>query len=758
MPNDPIGDLIKNPNKPMVDKPMKPISADNEKDYYAALKKKNKSFLVENLDEIESERIASHIVRLYNEVKDKHKESINDRYTEYDEIYRMVPKPVIGADEDMPTYRSPISTVATEVIHANIMNVFFSPKDTIRVIPTEEHDVPKVLKLGIFSNWSAEHEMKLFENCDRLFHASTKNGECPYIVEWVKEYGIETVRQMKMSKDDPTKPLYDPDTQEPLYEEVEKPKLLYNAPKLRIISRKDYYQPLNAIMDKLPDWEMVKTRMTYDEYLRQEKAGLFYDGSIQEILGWGADNSVEQTDYEDDDMPMGKWTQEFLTFYGRLRINIIKEADADKQTIEMEEFEDEYIAVVHIQSQTLCQLRKNKFPLKKRPVGVDYFVPDDEGRRAGLGVVEFMKSMQNAYDILFNQYLLATTNSNNPVGFFTPFGNQRNEKIKIQYGYMYPTTDPNSVRFEKLPPPDSSMEVIMELINSWVQLLFGISDYAAGVESKIDPTAPAKKAEIVVQQGNVRLNAIIKRKNKTMQDIFERWYLLYKENMPPNKFVRVAGYSEENPWKFESVTLSDFSLSSMPDFELTGNILNVNKTAEAQKKIGIYQLLIMNPLFMPQSQQGIQSLHSLTKWLIDGLEETGLSHFLPSVPGEAVMTPEEENARFLQGDTGEPHINEDHLHHIQIHNLMLQDITIPPEIKQIVNEHIQKHIAMLHQQLSQQAMMQQMGGMNGGGNTAGIQPIGGINPAPSAAMGGLGGGGQGIPPQLGSPAQVPVMQ
>ena len=33
-----------------------------------------------------------------------------------------------------------------------------------------------------------------------------------------------------------------------------------------------------------------------------------------------------------------------------------------------------------------------------------------------------------------------------------------------------------------------------------------------------------------------------------------------------------------------------------------------------------------------------------------------------------MQTPEEENARFLQGDTGEPAQGEDHRHHIQVHN------------------------------------------------------------------------------------------
>jgi hypothetical protein len=240
-------------------------------------------------------------------------------------------------------------------------------------------------------------------------------------------------------------------------------------------------------------------------------------------------------------------------------------------------------------------------------------------------------------------------------------------------------------------------------------LLFGISDCTAGIESKIDPDAPARKAEIVVNQGNVRLNMIIKRKLKTLKDIFRRWYLLYKENMPPNKFMRIVGDSKNNPWRFESITLADFALNSLPDFELVGNVLNVNKSFEANKAIAIYQVLSQNPFFQPQTVQGIQALHSLTKWLIDKLDELGLSRFLPDAPGEIVQTPEEENARFLQGDFGSPVEGEDHFNHIKVHSEFFNNPSTPDEVKKALFQHIKEHIKMLQDQITQQIAFNQVG-------------------------------------------------
>src|SRR3990167_4948311 len=622
-------DSINNPEEPISNEEIvKQIESDNEKDYYKKLKKKNKNYLIK-LTGLEKERVAQYIVDRYKEALPKHEELI-EKLDKYDETYRMVRKEQVGSAGDAPNYVSPLSTVTLEVVHANVINVLFSPKDPIRALPTEESDVRKISNIDIFANWSAKNELKLFENMDRLFHASSKNGENPYIVHWVKEYGTEIKRKVVKNPANNNEPMYDPDTKEPIYQEVEEQKLLYNAPKLEIFSRKDYILPPDHMADLIPDYEVRKVRLTYDDVLKDELSGIVYSDTLDEIPDWkGNDQSdSEKEDYEGQNIPVGKYKKLFLEFYGRLRIKVIK-SDSLDELEEYEELEDEFIALVHEPTQTLCALRKNKFPLKKRPIGMDYFLLDDDGRAISQGIIEVMDGAQRAYDALFNQFVLASINANSPIVIMSPQANMRDEKIKLQNGYMYPLSDPNSIKVIEFPSPDQSVQVLMETVRNWAQLLFGISDYSAGLESQIDPTAPAKKAEIVVQQGSVRLNMIIKRKVKTVQDIMTRWFLLYQANMPPNKFMRIVGDSKDNPWKFEGITLSDFALKSLPDFELTGNILNVNKTVEANKVIAIYNMLIQNPFFMPNTSKGIQALYGLTKWMIDALESTGLSRLLP---------------------------------------------------------------------------------------------------------------------------------
>jgi hypothetical protein len=355
-------------------------------------------------------------------------------------------------------------------------------------------------------------------------------------------------------------------------------------------------------------------------------------------------------------------------------------------------------------------------------------------------VYELLDSVQKCYDALFNTFLYATQLSNQPIFFFSPTGNMRDERMRVQAGFMYPTSDPKSVQMFNFKGPDEAIKFAIELAQQWAQLMFGISDYSAGMTSSIDPNAPAKKVEIIVDQGNVRMNMIIKRKNDTLKDIFKRWFLLYRDNMPPNKFMRIAGEGQD-PFKFQSISYEDFALNSIPDFELVGNVLNANKQLELNKAIAVFQMLAPTPLFSPQTREGLQGLISLVKWVVSKIDDMSLTAFLPQLKeGNLVHTPEEENALMLQGQTIEPMEQEDHVYHLKIHMGMINNPNTPEEIKPVLGEHIKITVEMLKKQMVSAIAMQhqaiQFPQVQGGLPTA---PMGGqngfSNGAPSAPNG-----------------------
>lgn len=513
-------------------------------------------------------------------------------------------------------------------------------------------------------------------------------------------------------KDENGNVMYDEETKEPIYKEKEVDKILYNAPYMEIINRRDYIQPKDCMMDDIPEWEACYRRFTYDSYLRDEEMRKYYEGTCEKIQNWPNSElpEVERQTTDGEDTAIPAWSKEFLLWFGRMRVTIIKEGVQLTDQVSFEELEDEFEAIVHIKTKTLCSFRKNRRPMKQRPFVCDYFMPDDTGRRSAIGVYEIMDPMQKCYDSVFNNYAYGEELSNNPICFFSPTGNMRDERFKIQKGYAYPTSDPKSVQLFTFPPPNESSRALMDLVQQWGQFMFGISDYAAGMQSNIDPSASGKKVQLIVDQGNVRLNMIIKRKNNVLKEIFKRWFLLYRDNMPPNKFMRIAGESKD-PWKFEAINYEDFALQSIPDFELTGNVLNANKQLEANKAIATYQLLITNALFNPATQQGLRAYTQLSKWLIDKIGDAQLSNFVGGTDDEGVvLTPEEENALMLQGEEDvEPHPGEDIAHHLMIHKAYLSHPYVPEETKTQIAKHMQKTLLMAKQLMVQKLAMMQAG-------------------------------------------------
>lgn len=723
------------------------LTEGEKKDYLRSIGKRNK-YLLLDLQEDERERIGKYIINLYDKAMPEH-ELICDKIDDWDEVSRLIRKEVIGSQGELPNYRMPFSFLTHEVIHSNVMNVFFSPQEPMRAIPTAVDDISKVNSITVFGNWSMKNEMDLFAGFDMLDHASIKNGESVAMIYWKKEYGVE-IQRIPM-KDEEGNVVYDEETKDPVYQEKEVDKIIYNAPYMEIINRKDYIQPSDCMMDETPEWEACIRRFSYDSYLRDQEMGKYYEGTIDKIRNWPDPSmpAIDRETLDGESMMIPGWEKEFLLWFGKMRVNVVKEAMQDSEAVEAYELEDELEAVVHIKTKTLCAIKKNRRPMKQRPFVNDYFQPDDSGRRCGIGVYELMDPLQKCYDAVFNNYVYGEELSNNPIVFFSPTGNMRDERFKIQKGYAYPTSDPKSVQLFQFPQPNESSRALMDLVQQWGQFMFGISDYAAGMQSNIDPEASGKKVQLIVDQGNVRLNMIIKRKNNVLKQIFKRWYLLYRDNMPPNKFMRIAGESKD-PWKFEAINYEDFALQSIPDFELTGNVLNANKQLEANKAIATYQLLITNALFNPATQQGLRAYTQLSKWLIDKIGDAQLSNFVGGTDDEGVvLTPEEENALMLQGEEDvEPHQGEDIAHHLMVHKQYLSMPYVPDQVKVQIGKHMQKTLLMAKQLMVQKLAMMQAGQDPNTGMPAGQQ-------SPQSGQGEAQGQPAGTPPGVAPITQQP---
>jgi len=368
------------------------LTQEDKHEYLSKIKKRNKYVLLD-LTEEENKRVGDYIIDLYNDAMPEH-ELICQKIDDWDEVSRLVRKEVIGSQGELPNYRMPFSFLTHEVVHSNVMNTFFSPQEVMRVIPTAIDDIEKVDNICVFGNWSMKNELDIFTAFDKMSHVSIKNGESVAMLYWKKEYGVE-IERIPM-KDADGNVIYDDETKDPVFWEREKDTLLYNAPYIEIINRKDYIQPADCMMDEIPEWEGCIRRFTYDSFLRDEEQGMYYYGSIDKIKDWpsSSQTTVEKLTIDGENVRVPGWSKEFLLWFGRMRVEIVKKGIQDNEAVKVYDLEDELEAVVHIKTKTLCALKKNRRPMKQRPFVNDYFQPDDSGRRVGLGVYELMDPLQ----------------------------------------------------------------------------------------------------------------------------------------------------------------------------------------------------------------------------------------------------------------------------------------------------------------------------------------------------------------------------
>jgi hypothetical protein len=116
------------------------------------------------------------------------------------------------------------------------------------------------------------------------------------------------------------------------------------------------------------------------------------------------------------------------------------------------------------------------------------------------------------------------------------------------------------------------------------------------------------------------------------------------------------------------------------------------------------------------------------------MDDIGLSSFLPEIPGDKLFTPEEENARMIQGDIVEPSMNEDQVYHIKVHTPLLYDATLPPEVMKQIKEHIQKTIEAVKTKITFQLATGQQNQGVPNGEAPVNRPAGVVQPA-GMAMG-----------------------
>lgn len=616
----------------------------------------------------------------------------------------------------------PMLAVACNQFHSRAYQAFTSPPQWVKGMPVEENDVKNATVVEQYMNWQLMYDMDTFESeMDKLLLYVPINGT-----------GFKKL-------------FYDAKNERPVSEYV---------------SAMDVILPYRTRSIETARRIIHRVWLHYDELkLRAEKDKDFYIDFDKITEGSGA--------YEEGSNPMQQVKDDVGTSTANTEEHPKLILECHKIYPLKKGIYQPYIFTVDYESETLLRVtsRLLKIGNKEQTLNhfIDYhFIPNPEGYYS-LGFGHFLEVLNEMANTAFNQIFDSGRLSNQPFGFYGRRAGVKKRELKLWPGRMEEVEDASQIYFPNMQRVDQTLFQILGLIQQYAEQFTSLSDYLLGRESRGTKTPTASGTLAIIEQGLILYSVMIKRLFTSFKKELRLIYLLNQFNLPKEKQYRVLG--QDNRLAFPKIKRVDFD--GHVDIIPIGDPSYASRLTRRQEAQEVYSMLLANPLIgasNPNIQiQNPQAILEATKDLLETYDKKDIQKFLPKLP-EPMMSPEAENALFIQGDPHEPQTGEDHKNHLTVHlNFRRTSYyeLMSEEKKELLKKHINKTVALMYQEQSLQGALgnPNMAGMSSQPMSAGITPSdlmpspeqNATSPVPTAMFpaGDINGMGPAMPPEGG---------
>jgi hypothetical protein len=247
----------------------------------------------------------------------------------------------------------------------------------------------------------------------------------------------------------------------------------------------------------------------------------------------------------------------------------------------------------------------------------------------------------------------------------------------------------------------------------FVERLTAASSYMMGKESElVGGTGSATRANYIMAQGEARMGPILRRIAGATNELITELYYMYWQNAPIGFAERIVG--QDGTSLFPNLELRENFLEE-GDVYNSPDITMSSREAQQQLAMEVFTLFSKHPLVMVN----IQRLWQVAYDFLDKRGHPDPESIIGPKPGTNIdmAVINVENTRMLQGEVFGINPTDIHVQHITGHAQMLQsNPQMPPEIQQILGQHINMHQQALAQQIGQ-PMMRPGESKNDKGNT-----------------------------------------
>ena len=628
---------------------------------------------------------------------------------DYEQIRTLKKWPWEGASN----FRTTKYAEAVDNLHPRIMTAFFGQEPFVLVRAQEPFDQEKAEKTEQFLNYGIRHDMPTLEGdlgmaihnmlidgdgfakivWDKRFLGSTKEMEETVTPEIEVVEGIESIKGHKTRKKLVTK------------------KLFAEGPRLIPRDWEDIIVPSDAIDLETADHVIDRCFLSIAQLRWREKDNI-YRNVTDNLNAIRASISASRGTMEIDDMAALKDEIEGVETQhrqGRPRtVEVIEWYGAFE--IEEDGLPEEIIATVIPAVREGLIIRAVRltdvFWHGKRPFLQFRFIPRPN-RFYSIGVVEYLQNVAGEIETVHNQRIDREDVATTPFGFARAGSGIKVEDVKMLPGQINLVPEPSDIVFPTLPQNYAIGFKEEEMLNLYAERLVATGDLQSGrVPTPVGPTRTALATIRILEEGNVKVNWLIRQLRIPMTDLMTRIWQLYQQFMPKTKQIRILGPLRPGEEPFMEISREEIRLHA--DLQFTGTVASTNKFLDRENTDARFQALAASPLTPLLLQMGIltpQGLYLLTKEFYEAHAGILADRVLqaPEGEGDRLLSPEEEHARLINGEIIQPNINDDQVGHLRAHNeFVASDAfkTFPPHVQRAFFDHIAA-TGILIRQLSQ---------------------------------------------------------
>jgi len=476
------------------------------------------------------------------------------------------------------------------------------------------------------------------------------------------------------------------------------------GPQVDLIDPTDIIVPVKGGDDpnKLPHITQ-RLWLSEDDLRRKALQGRFYDDVVQELLDSGAPRGDQPT-MDSNAYRQAQDAAEGVEGQGPSNVRRTQWEVLESYRlydIDHDGLDEEIIVWTspHARGRILgWDYLDNVYAHGRRPFRVGKYYPIPF-RFYGQSFAEVVKGIQDEINAIHNQRVDYGTIQNLP--WFVYRGSSTLPPISpnLRPGQGIAVDNVADVAFPKWQGDQAWGQQEEAVLMQYFERLTGLTDLSIGRQpNRVGATRTAAGTQTLLSEAGLRFKGAMTAFQTFWVGVFSDILALDQEYLPPNKEFRVTG---KRPTQVQIKDRTE--IRGEYDLRLAATSETMNRQRMRDDATAVLQA-VQNPVAM---QGAIIGLKGMRKAYKDFLRAFGRDPDLYLEDQAPVHDPAEELMMFNAGDYVSPVQGENIMHHMQEHQMALQDQALRPEVRAMLQRHIQETIQLMQQVAMMQAAQQQ---------------------------------------------------